>query len=220
MTLSWQPAFDDSGYVEYEIFRGSTSDFAPSAVNKLTQTGHLSYLDREVPAGVQYYKVRALDAAGNAGKIMCVKAEVLTATIPVSKLTATAGSYEVSGHYDGPEQVLDGDPKTLWHTAWGGSAQKDRWINLHLSEPMEVSQLQYLPRQDLDNGVITSYEVQISSDGGKTFRSVAEGVWEITADWKTADFSAEKVTDVRLYAKASKNGFASAAEIRFTTSRC
>lgn len=214
VTLSWQPAFDDSGYVEYEIFRGSTSDFAPSAVNKLTQTGHLSYLDREVPAGVQYYKVRALDAAGNAGKIMCVKAEVLTATIPVSKLTATAGSYEVSGHYDGPEQVLDGDPKTLWHTAWGGSAQKDRWINLHLSEPMEVSQLQYLPRQDLDNGVITSYEVQISSDGGKTFRSVAEGVWEITADWKTADFSAEKVTDVRLYAKASKNGFASAAEIR------
>ena len=135
---------------------------------------------------------------------MCVKAEVLTATIPVSKLTATAGSYEVSGHYDGPEQVLDGDPKTLWHTAWGGSAQKDRWINLHLSEPMEVSQLQYLPRQDLDNGVITSYEVQISSDGGKTFRSVAEGVWEITADWKTADFSAEKVTDVRLYAKASR----------------
>lgn len=74
---------------EYEIFRGSTSDFAPSAVNKLTQTGHLSYLDREVPAGVQYYKVRALDAAGNAGKIMCVKAGGSDGDYPVSKLTAS-----------------------------------------------------------------------------------------------------------------------------------
>lgn len=63
--------------------------------------------------------------------------------------------------------------------------------------------LHYLPRQHLDNGVITSYEVRISTDNGKTCKTVKKGEWSIDASWKVVDFPMVKATDIRLVAVAS-----------------
>lgn len=214
VSLNWQPAFDNSGYVEYRIYRGTTEDFAISSENLVEQTNHLSLLDRNVPDGTWYYKIVAIDAAGNRSEIVTAKAVVQMVMVPIGDLTATAGSYESAGHNDSPANVLDNEPKTLWHTAWGGCKPEDRWINLHMNKPTKVNQLQYLPRQDLDNGVITSYEVCISTDNGKTYKTVKKGEWPVDASWKVVDFPTVEATDVRLIAVEGKKGFGSAAEMR------
>ena len=79
--------------------------------------------------------------------------------------------------------------------------------------------LRYKPREGAKNGTIVKYEIQVSDDG-ETFRTVASGDWEKTANWKVVEFEGEQVKFVRLVALDATGDnqyvFASAAEIRLT----
>ncbi|MGW0120455.1 TIM-barrel domain-containing protein [Streptomyces sp. NPDC003327] len=90
--------------------------------------------------------------------------------IPQAGWTATADSQEAAqpaGH------AVDGDPATLWHTAWssGTPAPLPHELRVDLGGRYTVDGLTHLPRQDGGvNGRVGRYEVYVS---------------ETTADWGT-----------------------------------
>jgi hypothetical protein len=130
--------------------------------------------------------------------------------VPQSQMTAAATS-EQSGYPAG--NAIDGDPNTLWHTSWSPRVYPPQSITLRLAAPYSVSGLQYLPRQDGNpNGVITAYQLFVSTDG-QTWTRVDAGNWSLDTSQKQVHFSATDARYVRLEADAAGGGYVSAAEI-------
>ncbi|MBK9139660.1 MAG: discoidin domain-containing protein [Verrucomicrobia bacterium] len=125
-------------------------------------------------------------------------------------------SSEHEGHE--AELAIDGDPTTMWHTAWGDlAAGFPHQLTLEFAEPTRLAGLTVLPRQDGNrNGWIKEYAVQVSRDGTRWDPPLAEGTFPATPDLKTARF-AQPVTvhAVRLIANSGHvNGpWAAVAEL-------
>lgn len=66
VALTWTAAGDDVAVDHYEVHRGTASGFEPSAATKIGDSSSASYTDADRPAGPAYYRVIAVDAAGNA----------------------------------------------------------------------------------------------------------------------------------------------------------
>ena len=64
--LSWGAATDNTGVVRYNVHRGTSAGFTPSAANRIAQPTGTTYTDT-VAAGAYWYRVTAEDAAGNIG---------------------------------------------------------------------------------------------------------------------------------------------------------
>ncbi|WP_306529394.1 alpha-N-acetylglucosaminidase C-terminal domain-containing protein [[Ruminococcus] torques] len=125
---------------------------------------------------------------------------------PAAGMKATVGTQQ-AGNYGG-NRVLDSNPETLWEGKWNKVKVEDAWIVLDLGGAKTVSGIAQLPRGnkfaggDL-NGVITGYDVQVSTDGGETYESKAVGTWSERKEWKYAAFEpVEGVTHVKLQATA------------------
>jgi hypothetical protein len=74
--------------------------------------------------------------------------------------------------------VLDADPATIWHSAWGkGTSSAPHSLTLDLQAPRQLQGLSFLPRQDGHNGLITRYALYLSSDGQNWGAPVAKGRW-------------------------------------------
>ena len=133
-------------------------------------------------------------------------------TAKVHRVTADSESIAYPAEY-----ALDGNPETFWHTEWGDAASEHpHWLMLEFKQPLAMTGLQYLPRQDRPNGRIEKYTVEVSDDG-KQWRQVAEGAFESSVNQQTVPFN-EPVTAsyLRLKALSEKSGqaFASIAELR------
>lgn len=142
---------------------------------------------------------------------------------PVSKMTASSPNYEDA---DGnrPQEVLDADPSTLWHTVWGASQRVDHYIVLELEEEAELTGLRYLPRSSGVNGLITKYEVYVSATGREDdYTLAASGNWENSSEWKLAAFTQTvrakyvKLVSVESLSEETGHYYSSAAELRVTT---
>jgi chitodextrinase len=97
--LSWNAATDDTGVVQYNVYRSATPGFTATAANQVGQTSTTSYTDTGLTAGTYYYQVIAVDTAG---KISApsneASATVVADTIPPSvSLTSPADGGTVSG---------------------------------------------------------------------------------------------------------------------------
>lgn len=112
-----------------------------------------------------------------------------------------------------PDLAIDGDPATFWHTEFNpAKAVPPQSITLDLGGSYDVSMLTYLPRQDLNTGRITSYNIYASADG-VTFTKVASGTWASDATQKTATFTATSAHYIRLEGVQASNNNVAAAEI-------
>jgi hypothetical protein len=86
-------------------------------------------------------------------------------------------------------------------------------ITLSLGATYTISGLRYQPRNyGSDNGIITAYNVYVSTDGA-VFTQVASGTWAQDTKEKTVSLMPVSATQVRLEATAGYAGFASAGEI-------
>lgn len=65
VALDWASSTDNVGVADYQVFRGASAGFTPSASNRIATVKSTSYTDKNVEPGVSYYKVWARDAAGN-----------------------------------------------------------------------------------------------------------------------------------------------------------
>jgi hypothetical protein len=99
-TVNWSASTDDVGVVRYDVYRGAATGFVPSASNRVAQVSSgTSYVDRSAPAGPAFYRVTAVDAAGNASAFSGeAQATVLSdTTAPTVSVTAPAAGATVSG---------------------------------------------------------------------------------------------------------------------------
>lgn len=65
--LSWTAATDDHAVTSYTVYRGATADFALGEDTRLGSTATTVFVDTAQVPGTRYYRVVAVDAAGNVG---------------------------------------------------------------------------------------------------------------------------------------------------------
>ncbi len=78
IAISWAASTDDVGVTGYSVFRGATADFVADAASKVADVTGLSYTDAGLVGGTYFYRVIAVDAAGNASSA----SEAAQVTIP------------------------------------------------------------------------------------------------------------------------------------------
>ncbi|MDR7277499.1 PQQ-dependent sugar dehydrogenase [Catenuloplanes atrovinosus] len=113
-------------------------------------------------------------------------------------------------------RVLDGHPGTYWHTEWGAFlARYPHEIQLDLGGSYKVTDVYYLPRQNLSHGRIANYEIYVSADGTNWGTPVATGTWPDTTAEQTVTFPAKTGRYVRIRALSEVAGraWASVAEL-------
>lgn len=67
-----------------------------------------------------------------------------------------------------------------------------------LESPSVVNGVQYLPPQEFGHKILTEFEVSVSQDGGKTYRTVGEATWYPNWEWKKMTFTGLKSTHVKI----------------------
>lgn len=65
--LSWGAATDDHGAVSYEVHRSKTANFTPTPATRIATLSSLTYSNSGMAQGQYYYRVVAIDNAGQAG---------------------------------------------------------------------------------------------------------------------------------------------------------
>lgn len=100
VSLSWRPATDDVGVASYEVYGSQRPDFRLGPATLLGRTGTTSFTHEDGLGETWYYRVRAVDGAGNAGtassrasattgSVLDIEAESL---LPAADATAPAVS--------------------------------------------------------------------------------------------------------------------------------
>ena len=130
-------------------------------------------------------------------------------------VTVVACSSEEPG--ENASRLVDGNPETIWHTAYGVTVTKyPHTVDFDCGEVQTIKGFTYLPRQDGGtNGNIKAYRVQLSQDGKTWSAPVSEGEFERGASLKRVSFAKPtRARYLRLTALSSQNGqdFASGAE--------
>ncbi|MGW7030089.1 TIM-barrel domain-containing protein [Streptomyces xanthophaeus] len=134
----------------------------------------------------------------------------------------SADSQETNGENGAARNAFDGNPATLWHTAWsqGTPAPLPHELQIDLGSRHTVDGLGYLPRQDGGaNGRIGSYEVYVSDTTADWGSPVATGSFADTAAVKNTALSARAGRYLRLKAlteAGARGPWTSAAEITLT----
>ncbi len=100
-------------------------------------------------------------------------------TNKLQELGAKLRADSAAGDYSA-ENVMDGDPATMWHTPWEEPAPKfPHEIVVELPKPTRITALACLPRQDNNhNGWIKDYAVYISTDGQNWRDPVVQGTFQ------------------------------------------
>jgi fibronectin type 3 domain-containing protein len=93
VSLQWTAATDDVAVVRYNLHRGTTSGFTPSAANRIAQPTGLTYSDASLAPGTYFYKATAEDAAGNVGPV----SNTASATVADTTAPSTPGGFTATG---------------------------------------------------------------------------------------------------------------------------
>ena len=92
VNLSWTAATDNVGVSRYNLHRGSTAGFTPTAGNRIAQPTGTSYSDTGLAAGTYFYKLTAEDAAGNISALSNTANATVADTTPPSTPTGLSAN--------------------------------------------------------------------------------------------------------------------------------
>lgn len=121
-----------------------------------------------------------------------------------------------------PAKAFDGNPATIWHTAWGTVEPKHpHEIQIDLGDDYYVSNMIYTPRTDGSNGRIKKYELYLSMDKNNWGSPVKSDSLTNTSAPTTIKFAQKAARYARLVAlsEVNNNAWTSAAELTFTGCR-
>ncbi|MFD1433266.1 metallophosphoesterase [Lacticaseibacillus yichunensis] len=92
--------------------------------------------------------------------------------------------------------------RTNWKSAESSNLEKYGWVDFAFKQPTAIDGIRYTPKNTKMGtdalGTILSYRVDISTDGGKTYRAVGQGNWQISQKEKFAQIKKQTVTNIRL----------------------
>lgn len=138
--------------------------------------------------------------------------------IPNKEISVTASS-QYTG--EGPENLLDGNKNTIWHSNWADNNVKlPQELIFTFEKPTEISKLSYIPRQNgTANGNIMEFDLYATDENGKETKVLDAKAWSGDSSTKFAKFDAVKAKTIRMVINKSngdtKNKFASGAEMSF-----
>src|SRR5690606_16067860 len=96
ITLTWTASEDDLEVVGYDIYRGSSADFAVTEGAKIDRVVSPSYTDTALTPGTWYYRIVAVDAGGNSSPpsevASAVIADVTAPSAPTDLVASTSGN--------------------------------------------------------------------------------------------------------------------------------
>jgi len=97
----------------------------------------------------------------------------------------------------GPENMIDGNPETLWHTVWNEPVlDYPHEFTMTFNKKIRISGIRLLPRQDGNaNGMVKDVEIFVSADGKRWGKPISKANLNSNQEWKQVDFS--KVMDVK-----------------------
>ncbi|MFF4851480.1 TIM-barrel domain-containing protein [Streptomyces sp. NPDC001194] len=146
-----------------------------------------------------------------------------SAPVPQSEWTlVSADSQEGAAENGAAKNAFDGNPATLWHTAWssGTPAAPPHEISIDLGARYALDGLGHLPRQDGGvNGRIGGYEVYVSDSTTDWGQPVATGTFADTAAATSVALAPKTGRYLRLRALTEAGGrgpWTSVAEISLT----
>ncbi|KAF2755134.1 galactose oxidase [Pseudovirgaria hyperparasitica] len=122
---------------------------------------------------------------------------------------------------NGPENAIDGNPNTIWHSnyvAGQPDAPLPHRFTIDMQNVYLVNGISYVPRQDSsNNGNIGQHIIEVSNDGSNWNTPVALGTWRNMKDTKYTTFLGRPAGYLRLTAITEAqnvgNQWASIAEI-------
>ena len=100
--------------------------------------------------------------------------------LPFKNLKIHSVSSESTGNNRRARYAIDGDPKTVWHTAFiDGIKKHPHQIVIDLGGSHRIKGLRYLARQDQGwNGAIAEFEISVSDDPEQASSVIARGAWK------------------------------------------
>lgn len=115
--------------------------------------------------------------------------------------------------------LLDGDPDTIWHTAYSDSTPKPpHFVVIDLGSEVDLAGLDYLPRQGQSNGRVGKYEIRAGLIQDQ-LALVAQGSFPNSGDLQRVLFAPVKARYVEFRAldEVKGNEWTSIAELNFLT---
>ena len=117
----------------------------------------------------------------------------------------------------GPENAVDGNSATCWHTPWEGNAPGfPHELRIYFTRGMTIAGLRYLPRQDVANGFVGRFEIYAAKDGRNWGQPIVTGEFSPGQDRKKIHFKQPvKTRWLRFVALSNQSGepFAAVAEL-------
>ena len=197
-SMEWK--MDDDEVSEWVKFSTQEPDLSGIKTVLVRDGAHDTYLPSEAVSLV-------FDASPDADKTKVY--------VPISRLKVEASSQQ-NNSSEAAARAIDGNKNTYWHNLWSG-ADTARWIKIEVTDedPIDLSKIEYMPRQDSGtNGIFTKVKLEVSLDGQKW--EVVDDDIKWNADKSTKTYILQKPTlakYIRLTALESAGSFASAAMI-------
>lgn len=135
----------------------------------------------------------------------------------VSEMAVAEVQADASAPGYAPENAVDGNADTIWHTPWDGNPPAfPHELRIRYHRDITVSGLRCLPRQDVANGYIGRYEIYAARDGRNWGAPIAMGEMKPAKEPQEIRFDTPvKTRWLRLVAltSAGNDPFAAIAEI-------
>ncbi|MDU0202877.1 NPCBM/NEW2 domain-containing protein [Paenibacillus sp. MAH-36] len=128
---------------------------------------------------------------------------------PITANSATATSGTASNAIDGFMDYIGTYVETVWQT----TTSLPQSISLDLGYTYNnINMLNYLPSQNLSQGMITSYQLYASEDG-TNFTPVTSGTWDGDKTMKRVTFPSQTARYFKMQVSGAVGGFAAAGEL-------
>lgn len=134
--------------------------------------------------------------------------------IKLNRVSVIGCSSEQTSQNQQAEKAIDGDINTYWHTNWTANSDLERYIILELDKETKLSAVEYVPRQDANNGRFTGCEVYTSLDGESWTLAGSASDWAVDRTSKTVTLDEPTLTKyVKVVGSSAYANFGSAAMI-------
>lgn len=134
--------------------------------------------------------------------------------IKLNRVSVFGCSSEQASQKQQADKAIDGDINTYWHTNWAANSDLERYIILELDKETKLSAVEYVPRQDGNNGRFTSCEIYTSLDGESWTLAGSASGWAVDKTSKTVTLDEPVLAKyVKVVGASASANFGSAAMI-------
>lgn len=100
VALTWTASTDNVGVVSYEVHRSASSGFTPVDGTKRTNAPSAQWTDNGIPDGTYYYKIIAVDAAGNKSTESAQVQAIVTSAAPTEIMAGISTQLQFGNRTD------------------------------------------------------------------------------------------------------------------------